>query len=66
MPHLRTSEIADKGVALDVEVKRILSAATLAMGEHKERRKKIRAEEDKIYKEELIKAKEQIREDFHI
>ena len=61
MPHVRTSEIADKGVSLDNEVKRILHAATLAMGEHKKERKKIRAEEDKIFKEELLKAKEQIR-----
>ena len=61
MPHLRTSEIADKGVSLDSEVKRILSAATLAMGEHKRERKKVRAEEDRIFKEELLKAKEQIK-----
>ena len=61
MPELRTSEIADKGVSLDNEVKRILSAATLAMGEHKRERKKIRQEEDRIFKEELLKAKEQIK-----
>ena len=39
------------------------SAATLQMGEHKKERKKIRAEEDKIFKEELLKAKEEIRHD---
>ena len=63
MPHLRTSEIADKGVSLDNEVKRILHAATLQMGEHKKERKKLRAEEDKIFKEELLKAKEEIKYD---
>merc|ERR1719362_2283710 len=61
IPHLRTSEIADKGVSLDTELKRILSAATLQMGEHKKERKKLRAEEDKIFKEELLKAKEEIK-----
>jgi hypothetical protein len=65
MPYLTTSAIADKGVFLDAEVKRILHAAVLEKNERTERRKKERVVEQETFRGELIKARDEIKERRH-
>ncbi len=61
-PYLKSAIIAEKGIFLDTEVKRILHAAVLDKNERTARRKVEREEEREHFKQELLKAKAEIRE----